>query len=155
MDDLGNIIYILIGIGWFFWNAYKKSQSGKERAKPVRKQTAPASPNKADSGYKTLEDLIFGKTKEPQFQSEQHSTVESNYKNQDKFLSIDRDHSHLPDDYQMSVGESGSHRVQRQIVPLFKEEKEEELSLKDELFPEGFDLKKAVVLNAILERPYK
>ena len=155
MDDLGNIIYILIGIGWFFWNAYKKSQAKKEKPSPKRRARSPKAPEQADPEYKTLEDLIFGREEEKEVVVEPVVTPTVTYKNEDKFLNIDRDHSHLPDDYQMSVSESGSHRVQRQVQKTFKEEMGPEINVREELFPEGFDLRRAVVLSAILDRPYR
>ena len=157
MDDLGNIVYVVIAIGWFFWNAYKKSQEGKAK-QPASAKPSTARKNDSDSGgdtFKSLEDFIRG-----QFEEESelvHEAVKPEpaaHKNQDKFLSSDLKHSHLADDYQMSVGDSKSHRVQRQVKPLKVVEVEEEEALMDELFPDGFNLKKAVVLNAILERPY-
>ena len=156
--DIENILYVIIGIGWFLWNAYRKSQQGKgqQRPRPKRPQASPTQMEEPSADpFKTLEDIILeqleGK-KEPK--PEPVVIQEERHANQDKFLSMDLDHSHLPPDYKMSVGESGSHRVQRQVTPLKREEKEPEVSVMDELFPEGFDLKKAVVLNAILERPY-
>lgn len=157
--DIENILYVIIGIGWFLWNAYRKTQQEKSKTLPRRKSAQPKPSPASQPGsdpFKTLEDLILeqldGKV-EPK--PEPIPVVkESKHRNQDKFLNMDLDHSHLPDNYQMSVGESGSHRVQRQVTPLKQEEKEPELSVMDELFPEGFELRKAVVLNAILERPY-
>jgi hypothetical protein len=158
MEDLGNIIYLIIGIGWFLWNAYRKSQQGKEQRKPERQRphSVPSETSEPSSDpFKTLEDMILeqleGK-KEPVM--DPVVIREKRHDNQDKFLNMDLDHSHLPDNYKMSVGEGGSHRVQRQVRPLNMVESEPENSVMDELFPEGFELKKAVVFNAILERPY-
>jgi hypothetical protein len=47
-----------------------------------------------------------------------------------------------------------SHRIERQVRKLEVVELEQE-SIMDSLVPNGFDLRQAVVLNAILERPYK
>jgi hypothetical protein len=157
MDDLGNIVYVIIAIGWFFWNAYRKSQE-KQANEQKRQRSQPATSRSDESTadpYKSLEDIILeqleGK-KEPK--PEPVVMKQTRRSNKDKFLSLDLDHSHLPDDYQMSKDESKSHRVQRQVVPLQKMEMEPEVSVMDEFFPEGFELRKAVVLNAILERPY-
>jgi len=160
MDDFGNIIYILAAIGWFFWNAYRKSQQGEKQnernphTKPSKPQTID---NESSDPFKSLEEMILeqinGEKDDP---NPIPVEVTPKHQNQDKFLSMDLQHSHLPNDYKMSVGESGSHRVKRQVERLKEQEEIQEQSLLDELFPnEGFDLRKAVVLNAILERPYK
>ncbi len=156
--DIENVLYIIIGIGWFLWNAYRKTKQEKPKGAPRRnQQPTPSSTDQPSADpFRTLEDIIL-----EQLEGETEAkpapvpvAVEPRHKNQDKFLSVDLDHSHLLDDYQMSVGESGSHRVQRQVTPLKTEQMEPELSVMDELFPDGFELRKAVVLNAILERPY-
>ena len=159
MEDLGNIIYVIIGIGWFLWNAYRKSQQEKGQRKPQRQMSQPTPTEMTEPGsdpFKSLEDMILeqleGK-KEPVV--EPIVVQEKRHHNQDKFLNMDLDHSHLPDNYKMSEGEGGSHRVQRQVRPLKMEESEPENSVMNQLFPEGFELRKAVVLNAILERPYR
>ncbi|MCB9191166.1 MAG: hypothetical protein H6603_00930 [Flavobacteriales bacterium] len=158
MDDLGNIVYVIIAIGWFFWNAYKKSQ--EKQANEQKQQRSQPTTSRTDESaadpYKSLEDIILeqleGK-REPK--PEPVVARETRRSNKDKFLSMDLDHFHLPDDYQMSKDESKSHRVQRQVAQLQNMEMEPEASVMNELFPEGFDLRKAVVLNAILERPYR
>lgn len=157
MDGIENIVYVVIAIGWFVWNAYRKMTEGKgsspkpsSRPKTGRVQPTNAEP-KTDP-FQTLEDMILEqlegkKEPEPMFaEPERHE-------NQDKFLSHDLTHSHLDDDYQMSTDESKSHRVERQIKPLEIEEVEEE-SLFDLAMPNGFDLRQAIVVNAVLERPY-
>lgn len=154
MDDFGNIIYIIVGIAWFFYNAYRKSQSEKQTPDAKPRKSESSRRKTATSEPQTLEELIFGKQDPEPVQTEPIKVEVPQYKNQDKFLNLDRDHSHLPEGYKMSVSESGSHRVQRQVQPLVQEENQSEANVMDELFPEGFDLKKAVVLNAILERPY-
>lgn len=154
MDDFGNIIYILVGIAWFFYNAYRKSQGEKQNPESKPRKSARTRQKTTTSEPQTLEELIFGKQDLEPVQAEPIKAEVPHYKNQDKFLNLDRDHSHLPEGYKMSVSESGSHRVQRQVQPLVQEEYHSEANVMDELFPEGFDLKKAVVLNAILERPY-
>ena len=163
MDDFGNIIYVLAAIGWFFWNAYKKSQQGKEKNSPKPQGHSTSHPTEVleDEPSRSLEDMILeqlgGKKEEPKpVTVETASKLPPQHRNQDKFLKTDLDHSHLADDYKMSEGESGSHRVERQVRRLKVKEVEKEESLMDNLFPdEGFDLRKAVVLSAILDRPYK
>ena len=102
MEDFGSIVYVLIAIGWFFWNAYRKSQQGKSKApKPAPAQeyrdTRRQEVEEESDPFKSLEDMILeqleGKKKpEP-------VRVESKPKpNQYKFLSTDLTHSHLPDD---------------------------------------------------------
>lgn len=162
MDDFGNIIYILAAIGWFFWNAYNKSQVGKRKPSTTN---GPKPENQAsgdDKTFKSLEDLILdqiGGNEEKESQPVRVDTVSNQsrrYRNEDKFLNLDLTHSHLTDDYQMSVSEGGSHRVKRQVERLKVREVEEDGSLMDNLFPnEGFDLRKAVVLHSILDRPYR
>ena len=156
MDGIENIMYVVIGIGWFLWNMYRKMQAGKEqptkraqRPKPV--SSAPANPHREPEPFKSLEDMIMeqlGGEKEVQ-----PAYSEPVHENQDKFLSSDLTHSHLPDNYQMSADESKSHRVERQVRKLELEEEEYE-SVKNLVMPDGFDLQQAVVLNAVLNRPY-
>ena len=157
MDDFGNIIYVIVAIGWFLWNAYKKSQEGKQQPKPQRESRPQVDPKEQESSWKTFEDMILGQlegNEAPKPEPIAVETVPPRHKHQDKFLNADLDHSHLPADYKMSVGERGSHRVQRQVTRLKVDVVEEQPSLMDGLFPEGFDLKKAVVLDAVLNRPY-
>ena len=150
--DIENIIYLVIGVGWFLWNAYRKSQAGKEPSKPKTRRQAPADEQPSSEPFKSLEDMIleqFGEKLPPEPVVVQ-STV---HKNQDKFLNSDLTHSHLSDDYEMSKTEMKSHRVERQVRVLEVEEAEEE-SLIDQIMPNGFDLRQAIVMNAVLERPY-
>lgn len=159
MDDFGNIIYILAAIGWFFWNAYRKVQKEKEPGQETERSSRRDSSDK-DGPFRSLEEMILdqmeGGRNAPEPVSVPSEVKEPmTHVNQDKFLSVDLDHSHLPDDYQMSKSEGGSHRVKRQVERLRIKEPEIEESVLENLFPEdGFDLRKAVVLNAILERPY-
>lgn len=163
MDDFGNIIYVLAAIGWFFWNAYKKSKQGKEArpTKPQRSSESQTTEETENEPFRSLEDMILeqlgGTEEKPKpVVVEAASTNTPRHRNQDKFLNTDLDHSHLSPDYQMSVSEGKSHRVQRQVERMKVRAEEKEQSLMDELFPdEGFDLRKAVVLSTILHRPYR
>lgn len=154
MDDFGNIIYIIVGIAWFFYNAYRKSQGEKKASKTTSRKSSRPQRTTSTTEPQTLEELIFGRQNPEPVKAEPLKVERQKHRNEGKFLNIDRDHSHLSEDYKMSVSESGSHRVQRQVKPLVKSEDLEEHNVMDELFPEGFELKKAIVLNAILERPY-
>ena len=150
--EIENIIYLVIGVGWFLWNAYRKSQAGKEPSKPKNRRQAPAEEQPASEPFKSLEDMILEQFGEKQ--TSKPVVVETTeHKNQDKFLSSDLTHSHLADDYEMSKTEMKSHRVERQVRVLQVEENEEE-SLIDHIMPNGFDLRQALVMNAVLERPY-
>ncbi|MCB9185975.1 MAG: hypothetical protein H6601_04440 [Flavobacteriales bacterium] len=161
--DIENVIYLLAGIGWFFWRAYRQSQKNEESAKPARNRKRHGRTDEPKSGgpFRSLEDLILEQMEQKKPEPEPVASKPTPYvsrrnQNQDKFLNVDLDHYHLPDDYQMSSGEGGSHRVQRQVHRLKEQHEEKEESLLESLFPEeGFDLRKAVVLNAILERPYR
>jgi len=157
MDDFGNIAYVLMAIGWFLFNAYKKAQKNKEKRpsqqtsqRPFAEETQPQ-----PEPTRSFEDLILeqlgGKVEEEETVQAEPIPV---YKNEEKFLNIDRTHSHLPDNYQMGQDEMKSHRVTRNIKKVEREVEQPE-SLYDSLMPSGFDLKQAVILNAILERPYK
>lgn len=158
MDDLGNIVYVLIGVGWFLLNAYKKSQQNKQ--KPVKRRSAPKptahETARTESASKSLEDIILEQLGgSPEEEKRFEPVSSSEHENQDKFLNKDLTHSHLSQDYVMGKSEMESHRVKRQVKPLKVEENEQQDGLMDRLFPEGFDLQQAVVLNAILDRPYK
>lgn len=153
MDDFGNIIYVLGAIGWFVWNTYRKAQEGKKKPAEARPRRN-TSDSEGKKPFKSLEDLIMGQFGEADKEEELKPVpVASRNSNEDKFLRKDLAHSHLSDDYVMSSGEMQSHRVVRQVRKLDVIQ-ETEIGLMDELFPEGFDLKQAVVSNAILERPY-
>ena len=152
MEDFGNIFYVLGAIAWFAWNTYKKSQGGKKKPATASSTKPTSRPVDTIEESKSLEDMIleqFGQKKEEpvQYQPRKHE-------NADKFLDTDLTHSHLSEDYTMSVTEMKSHRVTRQ-VPKLKVEEEVEESVFDSLMPNGLNLRQAVVLNAILERPYK
>jgi len=152
MEDFGNIVYVLAAIAWFAWNTYKKSQDGKKKP-ATASGTKPANrPVVQREESKSLEDMIleqFGQKSEEPIRHEPKRQENAN-----KFLNVDLTHSHLPENYKMSKSEMKRHRVERQVRKLEVEELEQE-SLMDSLVPNGFDLKQAVVLNAILERPYK
>lgn len=157
MDDFGNIIYVLIAVGWFLFNAYKKSQKNKpKRAPRERQQPEPAKEESKPwtESARSLEDLILEQLGEnpAEMVSEPESVMA--HRNEDKFLNTDLTHSHLAEDYKMGESEMKSHRVQRQVRKV-KIDIEEEESLIDILLPNGFNLQQAVVLNAILERPYR
>ncbi len=160
MDDFGNIIYVLAAIGWFFWNAYRKLQQGeKQKGRKSQEKTLKPQPFETERSdpFQSLEEMILaqinGQKEEPK---PVHVETVPKHQNQDRFVNLDLEHSHLPHDYKMSVSESGSHRVKRQVERLKEREEIQEHGLLDGLFPqEGFDLRKAVVLNAILERPYR
>ncbi len=152
MEDFGNIVYVVAAIAWFAWNTYKKSQQGAEKqpqsaSKPKRQvQTYDEQPSRS------LEDIIMEQL-EGRKAPEPKPIPVARSNNQDKFLNTDLTHSHLSERYKMSSGEMKSHRVQRQVQKLEVVETHEE-NLMDRLMPNGFDLRQAVVLNAILERPY-
>ena len=156
MDGIENIAYVVIGIGWFQWNMYRKAKAGSESTQPANgsKRKRSMSPDSAPSSEpsRSLEDMIleqFGEKKEPEvvFESPQK------HSNQDKFLDNDLSHRHLYDDYKMSSDEMKSHRVERQVRKLEEEENEVE-SVLDQVMPNGFDLRQAIIMNAVLERPY-
>ncbi len=137
-------------------NAYKKSQQKKlQQAEERKRQNPTAEERPKPSSAKSFEEMILeqlgGKVEEEPEAVPEPVTAHANA---DKFLSTDLTHSHLPDNYKMGEGEMQSHRVERQVKKVITEEKEEE-SLMDQLLPNGFDLRQAVVVNAILERPYK
>ena len=151
MEDFGNIVYVLAAIGWFFWNAYKKSQKKAKPQKAPQGRTEPRQAETERGTIKSLEEIIL---QQLEGHKEPVPEVEPVKVKDDGFLRSDLTHSHLAADYQMSQSESKSHRVQRQVRLLVKEEEDEE-SLIDRILPEGFDLQQAVVLNTILERPYR
>lgn len=151
MEDFGNIVYVIAAIGWFLWKTFKKSDDGAK--KPASKQGRPSMPEEPkQSPIQTLEEMILeqlGEKPQPT-----PAPIIRERPNRDKFLSTDLTHSHLSNDYQMSVTEMKSHRVDRQVEPL-RNEDEEYGSLMEQLLPNGFDLRQAVVLETILQRPYK
>lgn len=152
MEDFGNIVYIVAAIAWFAWSSYKKSQEGKKKQTTTsHKEPEGRQAMEEYEEPKSFEDLImeqFGQKKpEPvKIEVEKHP-------NEDKFLNTDLTHYHLSKDYKMSQGEKKSYRTQRQASKLVEVEEEDE-SLMESLLPNGFDLRQAVVLNTILERPY-
>jgi hypothetical protein len=151
MDGIENIAYVVIGIGWFLWNMYRKQQAGKASSQPSSRRSAPVDSEPTGKASRSLEDMIleqFGEkeTLEPVVSHTQQ------YDNQDKFLNTDLTHSHLSDDYEMSKSEMKSHRVERQVRKL--EEEIEEESILNQNMPNGFDLRQAIIMNAVLERPY-
>ncbi len=153
MDGIENILYVVIAIGWFAWNTYRKMKGGKQNpAKPQTRRTQPTDASTEKDPFKSLEEMIL-----EQFEGVEELKPEpvatTAHHNQDKFLNKDLTHSHLPDDYQMSQDESKSHRVERQVRVLEREEEQEE-SLIDVVLPNGFDLRQAVVVDAVLNRPY-
>ena len=151
MEDFGNIVYVLAAIGWFFWNAYRKSQQKAKSPKKVERRSQPPPSEPKSEPFKSLEDFILQQFDEEKPVKPQMEPVKVK---DDGFLHSDLTHSHLAADYKMSQGEMQSHRVQRQVKPLVVEVVEEE-SLMDRVLPRGFDLQQAVILNAIMERPYK
>ena len=153
MDGIENIVYVVIAIGWFLWNAYRKVQAGKEESIPARpRNIQPPEAEPQSDPFKSLEDMIMEQL-EGKKEPEPDFVKPERHEHQDKFLRQDLTHSHLPDDYQMSKDESKSHRVERQVKKLEVEEVEQE-SLMDIVMPNGFDLRQAVIMNAVLERPY-
>lgn len=153
MEDFGNIVYVVVAIGWFVWNTYKKSQGGKSKAAPSSPKPTRQTVQETHEKSKTLEDLIFEQLRENRPKPEPIKYESKKHLNQDKFLNTDLTHSHLSQDYQMSRSEMESHRVERQVRKLESEENNEP-SVIDDLLPDGVDLRRAVILNAILARPY-
>lgn len=155
MEDFGNIVYVIAAIAWFAWSTYRKSQEGKAKpAKAVQpKRTTETS--EESRPFKSLEDLIMSQFGEEEKEQPEPIAVPvaSKRSSQEKFLKTDLTHSHLPDDYVMSSGETESHRVVRQVRRLESIEAER-VGVMDEVLPDGFDLRQAIVMNAILERPY-
>lgn len=148
MEDFGNIVYIVAAIAWFAWNSYKKAQEGK--AKPKRTSSAPA-PNMQEaetSDPKTFEELIM-----EQFGQKQTDADEPVYTSPSNRPTSRPQVATPASAYQMSAGEMGSHRIERKKRKKVQEDEPEQSAI-DEILPEGFSLKQAVVLNAILERPY-
>jgi len=153
MDDFGNIVYVLAAIAWFAWNTYKKSQNGGEKKSKPRSEQRRNVETRKEQPSRSLEDIIMEQLEGRKAPKPEPIPVVRAKNNQDKFLKTDLTHSHLSENYKMSSGEMTRHRVQRQ-VPKVKMEVIEEENLMDSLMPNGFDLRQAVVLNAILERPY-
>lgn len=162
MEDFGNIVYVLAAIGWFLWKTFGKS-SEKNAPQPKRSRPKPVVQEAAKPVASTLDELFeqFGvDTKEVRQPKKQPVSAEpvkavrrpSRIRNRG-FLNVDLTHSHLADDYQMSSGEMQSHRVERQVRVLEAEHEETE-TLMDRLMPNGFDLRQAVVFDAVLNRPY-
>lgn len=150
MDDLGNIVYIVAAIGWVAWNTYNKSLKKKdEQPSSQPKQYVDTYEDKQPA--RSFEEIVR-KQFEQNHQSRPVPVARVN-KNQDKFLNTDLTHSHLSESYVMSSSEMKSNRAQRQTQKKRVMETEDE-NLMEHLMPNGFDLRQAVVLNSILERPY-
>lgn len=150
MDDFGNIVYVIAALGWFAWNAYRKMKGND--------QQAPQPSGREDEQWeqpRSLEDLIMEQLGEKPKPKAKPVAQPIKQDNSSKFLSTDLTHSHLSADYVMSSTEMKSHRVERQVRKGLKVEADEEVSLMDDLFPAGLDMRQAFVLNAVLERPYK
>jgi|GEM_PF-988383 len=155
MDDLGNIVYVVAAIGWFLWNTYKKSQEGGKRKQPAKQQRPTAQPQREwrPADAKSLEELLREQLN-PTVQTPKPLPVKSP-KKRETFLKTDLTHSHLNEGYQMSKSEMGGHRVERQVRKMHLEEEVEGETLMQRMFGGELDMQKAVVLNAILERPYR
>lgn len=157
MEDFGNIVYVLAAIGWFLWKAFSKSSeknvSRQNKDVPRTLEEEAVEPNAS-----ALDDMLeqFGvKRKQEVVRSQPVDRKRVSNRMRDKgFLSTDLTHSHLPKDYQMSVGEMQGHRVERQVRVLETEEDRTE-TLREVLIPDGVDLRQAVVLDAVLNRPYR
>lgn len=157
MEDFGNVVYVLAAIGWFLWKTFSKSSeknvSRQNKDVPRTLEEETVEPNAS-----ALDDLLeqFGvKTKQEVVRSQPVDRKRASNRMRDKgFLSTDLTHSHLSKDYQMSVGEMQGHRVERQVRILETEEDRTE-TLREVLIPDGVDLRQAVVLDAVLNRPYR
>lgn len=154
MEDFGNIVYVIAAIGWFLWKTFRKSEDADKK----KSKSAPRRPTEREepktSPVQTLEQMILEQLGERPEPKPEPVPIVRERSNRDKFLSTDLTHSHLSEDYQMGVSEMKSHRVERQVEPLKVIEEEQE-SLVDQLMPNGFDLRQAVVLETILQRPYR
>lgn len=164
MEDFGNIVYVLAAIGWFLWKTFGKSEeqkstAEKRRPKPVR-EIRPEEQPQPSTLQELLEQFGVDKPKEQPVVAKQEarpvrSNLRGTIRSRNKgFLSTDLTHSHLDENYQMSVSEMQGHRVQRQVRVLEVEDVESE-TLIERLMPNGFNLQNAVVAEAILTRPYK
>jgi hypothetical protein len=156
MDDFGNIAYVVAALGWFLWNAYRKTKGNEEQApKPATSNRKVDQPERQRESTRSLEDLIMeqlGQKPEPKPKPVLQPAKKDN---SSKFLSSDLTHSHLSKDYVMSNTEMKSLRVERQVRKGERIELEDDESLMENLFPSGLDMRQAFVLNAVLERPYK
>lgn len=155
MDDLGNIVYVVAAIGWFLWNTYKKSQEGGKKKQPAKQQKPTAQPKTEwrPADAKSLEELLREQLN-PTVPTAKPMPVKTP-KKRETFLKTDLTHSHLNEGYQMSKGEMVGHRVERQVRKMHLEEELEGETLMQRMFGGELDMQKAVVLNAILERPYR
>jgi len=158
MEDFGNIVYVVAAIAWFAWNTYRKSQNAKQKpATASRPKRAQKQQQTEPAEAKSLEDVIMEQLggSRPELKPEPVRYEPQTSANQDKFLNTDLTHSHLSNDYEMSQSENKSHRVERQVRKMEVDEDDgENESVIDAILPNGFDLRRAVVLNAILEKPY-
>lgn len=163
MEDFGNIVYVLAAIGWFLWKTFGKSDEQKPVAKKRRSNPVPDVGPGEQPRTSTFQDLLdqLGMD-EPRTQPvPSNSSTASptklgrgNVRSRNKgFLSIDMKRTHLDTDYQMSVSELQGHRIQRQMRVTEEQETESE-TLIEQLMPNGFDLRQAVVADAVLNRPY-
>lgn len=157
MDDLGNIVYVVAAIGWFLWNTFKKSQEGGKRKQPPTQPKSVPQPQKEwrPADAKSLEDLLREQLNPSQPKPQQQPVPVKTPKKRETFLKTDLTHHHLKENYQMSKGEMAPHRVERQVRKMQLEEEPEEETLLQRMFGGELDIRKAVVLNAILERPHR
>lgn len=136
MDDIGNIIYVLAVVGWFIWNMYSKSKKAKQ---PERSRSDVPGREEQPSSSNTFEELLmeqFGLEKEEEPEPEQPETVSEPVRKLEP---------------EPVFANARSDRRKRSIQTIELEEE----NLMDELMPDGFDLRQAVVMQAILDRPYR
>lgn len=156
MEDFENIVYLLAAVGWLIWKAFRRASDKNTLPESLERPRAGAQ-GEVKPLASTLDGMLeqFGmETKKDPVSSRPVKSMRGQSRIRNKgFLNTDLTHSHLADDYEMSAGEMQSHRVERQVRVL-ETRSEETGTLSETILQDGFDLRQAVVLNAVLNRPY-
>lgn len=146
MDEFGKYIYILLGIGYFLYSLFKAPEKKKDSSKPFQPETD------VDVARKKIEELLgkrFEETRQvpvPSVKPAVDPRSREVFVNEASYA--ESTVSELKT-LEQSRREKNKHpRKNRTII----QEPEQATEMEFEI--EGFDMRKAVIYSAIINRPY-
>jgi hypothetical protein len=163
--DMEEILPILIGVVWFAYKMYQGAQKKASKAKPIIKPTSEYSPkvqeNAPEMGMDELMKTIFGVPSTPKpspIMSANSDSVEYEYENVEhydsgKYENIEEGYETYQPQISIESVENFSPSISRHDQIVLDQAILDETA-ENENYTTYFDVRKAIIYDAILNRPY-
>jgi hypothetical protein len=154
MEDL---IYLVILIAWAVFAFYRQSQKKKAAARAAESKPAPPPPSYEPKG-KSWEEILFGEEVTEEHEIELEPEPEPDFRKDKRTIAyepISLEQKYMQRKIESLEDPKVQERMEREKSILLEEEEEEFRALDRDNFLKDFDLRKAVILSEILNRPYE